>query len=339
MHQLAARMSTKVKDNQLFLPTLNTVSWSLTMSALPSASEPSQRWPHGSWWAAMVLLQSVAAQNNDSATCLELLSASGVWSLSFPHAWSPSVPICLEFLSASCMECLSTYMFGVSQCLMYGVPQCLMYGATRCCVYGVLQCEDMARTDHCLLPIAYILLRSEYKGSEGTLALMGWYQTCDFTCIMKSFMYILLSCFFTTLPALVCLFPNPVCVCVCVCVCVFNREAYHCFYTQKYNLTIKICLPKWQGNWTLHNASVLPEKNGNVSTSIKKKGVGVGVCRRKKKKTFPAACRQRSTLWASLSGTFLQTLPDLVTYATEGALFISAQLSTDAVSNSQRFGY
>ena len=26
MHQLAARMSTKVKDNQLFLPTLNTVS-------------------------------------------------------------------------------------------------------------------------------------------------------------------------------------------------------------------------------------------------------------------------------------------------------------------------
>ena len=113
----------------------------------------------------MVLLQSVAAQNNDSATCLELLSASGVWSLSFPHAWSPSVPICLEFLSASCMESLSTYM--------YGVPQCLMYGASRCCVYGVLQCEDMARTDHCLLPIAYILLRSEYKGSEGTLALMG----------------------------------------------------------------------------------------------------------------------------------------------------------------------
>ena len=39
------------------------------------------------------------------------------------------------------------------------------------------------------------------------------------------------------------------------------------------------------------------------------------------------------TLRASLSGTFLQTLPDLVTtYATEGALFISAQLSSDAVS-------
>ena len=37
------------------------------------------------------------------------------------------------------------------------------------------------------------------------------------------------------------------------------------------------------------------------------------------------------TLRASLSGTVLQTLPDLVT-ATEGALFISAQLSTDAVS-------
>ena len=33
------------------------------------------------------------------------------------------------------------------------------------------------------------------------------------------------------------------------------------------------------------------------------------------------------TLRASLSGTFLQTLPGLV-----GALFISAQLSTDAVS-------
>ena len=28
----------------------------------------------------------------------------------------------------------------------------------------------------------------------------------------------------------------------------------------------------------------------------------------------------RSTLWASLSGTFLQTLPELVIYATEGAL-------------------
>ena len=35
---------------------------------------------------------------------------------------------------------------------------------------------------------------------------------------------------------------------------------------------------------------------------------------------------------ASLSDTFLQTLPDLVTYATEGALFISAQLSTEGVS-------
>ena len=36
------------------------------------------------------------------------------------------------------------------------------------------------------------------------------------------------------------------------------------------------------------------------------------------------------TLRASLSGTFLQTLPDLVT--PQGVLFISAQLSTDAVS-------
>ena len=45
------------------------------------------------------------------------------------------------------------------------------------------------------------------------------------------------------------------------------------------------------------------------------------------------ACDQvtvRSTLQAPLSGTFLQTLPDLVN-VTEGALFISAQLSTDAV--------
>ena len=37
-----------------------------------------------------------------------------------------------------------------------------------------------------------------------------------------------------------------------------------------------------------------------------------------------------STLQASLSGTFLQTAR--FGYATEGALFISAQLSTDAVS-------
>ena len=38
-----------------------------------------------------------------------------------------------------------------------------------------------------------------------------------------------------------------------------------------------------------------------------------------------------STLWASLSGTFLQTLAR-TGYATDEALFISAQLSTDAVS-------
>ena len=38
------------------------------------------------------------------------------------------------------------------------------------------------------------------------------------------------------------------------------------------------------------------------------------------------------TLRSSLSGTFLQTLPQLVTYATEGTLFMSAQLSNDAVS-------
>ena len=37
------------------------------------------------------------------------------------------------------------------------------------------------------------------------------------------------------------------------------------------------------------------------------------------------------TLRASLSGTFLQTLPDLVTPPLKGH-FISAQLSTDAVS-------
>ena len=49
---------------------------------------------------------------------------------------------------------------------------------------------------------------------------------------------------------------------------------------------------------------------------------------------------QRITLRASLSGTFLQALPDLVTwYATEGAFFISAQLSTDAVSALRKVGY
>ena len=44
---------------------------------------------------------------------------------------------------------------------------------------------------------------------------------------------------------------------------------------------------------------------------------------------FPAPS---SKLRASLSGTFLQTLPELVTPLKAGALFISAQLSTDAVS-------
>ena len=39
----------------------------------------------------------------------------------------------------------------------------------------------------------------------------------------------------------------------------------------------------------------------------------------------------RATLRASLSGTFLQILPDLVT-PLKGASLISAQLSTDAVS-------
>ena len=42
-----------------------------------------------------------------------------------------------------------------------------------------------------------------------------------------------------------------------------------------------------------------------------------------------AADKSRRTLRASLSGIFLQTLPDLVT-PLKGALFISAQLSTDA---------
>ena len=39
-----------------------------------------------------------------------------------------------------------------------------------------------------------------------------------------------------------------------------------------------------------------------------------------------------SALRASLSGSFPQTLPELHGYATEGALFIFAQQSTDAVS-------
>ena len=40
----------------------------------------------------------------------------------------------------------------------------------------------------------------------------------------------------------------------------------------------------------------------------------------------------QTTLRASLSGTFLQTLPDLVTPLKGHALFISAQLSTEAVT-------
>ena len=44
------------------------------------------------------------------------------------------------------------------------------------------------------------------------------------------------------------------------------------------------------------------------------------------------------TLQASLSSTSLQTLPDLVT-PLKGHSFISAQLSTDAVSALRKFGY
>ena len=42
------------------------------------------------------------------------------------------------------------------------------------------------------------------------------------------------------------------------------------------------------------------------------------------------------TLWASLSGTFLQTLPELVT-PLKGHSFISTQLSTNAVSTLRKF--
>ena len=45
----------------------------------------------------------------------------------------------------------------------------------------------------------------------------------------------------------------------------------------------------------------------------------------------------KATLRAPLSGTFLQTAR--FSYATEGALFISVQLSTDAVSALNGFGY
>ena len=56
--------------------------------------------------------------------------------------------------------------------------------------------------------------------------------------------------------------------------------------------------------------------------------LGVPCCRTSvSRSAFDLTC----TLRASLSGTFLQTLPDLVT-PLEGALFISAQLSTDPVS-------
>jgi len=60
-----------------------------------------------------------------------------------------------------------------------------------------------------------------------------------------------------------------------------------------------------------------------------------------------AEIKSTPTLRAPLSGTFLQTLPDLVTplkgyslfsYATEGVLFISVQLSGDAVSALRKAG-
>ena len=46
-------------------------------------------------------------------------------------------------------------------------------------------------------------------------------------------------------------------------------------------------------------------------------------------------CKEGCTLQASLSGTFLQTAR--FSYTTEGALFISVQLSTDTVSALQKF--
>ena len=53
------------------------------------------------------------------------------------------------------------------------------------------------------------------------------------------------------------------------------------------------------------------------------------------KDCFSSDFRVKAKLRASLSGTFLQTLPETVT-ATEGALFISVQLSTDVVSAFQK---
>ena len=47
---------------------------------------------------------------------------------------------------------------------------------------------------------------------------------------------------------------------------------------------------------------------------------------------LPGTAKVRLALRASLSGTFLQTLPDLVTPLKGHSIFISAQLSTDAVS-------
>ena len=50
-------------------------------------------------------------------------------------------------------------------------------------------------------------------------------------------------------------------------------------------------------------------------------------------KTHGQGWRMYVTLQASLSGTFLQTLPEMITPLKGHALFISMQLSTDAVSS------
>ena len=55
---------------------------------------------------------------------------------------------------------------------------------------------------------------------------------------------------------------------------------------------------------------------------------------------MPVSSRHRYEISprASFSGTFLQTLPELVTPLIEGALLVSAQLSTDAVSALRKVG-
>ena len=115
-------------------------------------------------------------------------------------------------------------------------------------------------------------------------------------------------------------------VCVCVCVCGWVVVFTPFVISVSCNLALPtpvgcVCVLGGGGGTEIHSPSPFVNYEGNRQTRL------ASLERRHTETT-----KTRRTLRASLSGTLLQTLPDFFSYATEGALFISAQLSTDAVS-------